>query len=600
MAGPKSQPTLSIRLAVMLGAVVAINGCEREGSFSSAPDRSRPAIGATQPETDSGQNGGRETSGFRSVPSEGTLTDVTESIGIKNPSQAYPDGKFYTPEITPGGVAVLDYDNDGDLDIYQLCHAPPGPMDHPAPNRLYQQQENGTFLAVPNAAGLDDPGFGHGVAVGDIDNDGDVDVFVSNYGPDALYRNEGDGTFQEITELAGLSKEHHWSSSAAMLDYDRDGYLDLYTVRFATYDPRRVCKSAKDATEPDYCGPHVFPGDTDVLYRNNGDGSFTDVTVAAGIDLPARGWGITCADVTGDGWVDIYIATDEEPALLWINGQDGTFSDEGVIRGAAFNLNGNVQAGMGITLGDANGDGLWDMFKTHITSETNTLYVGLGEGVFGDQTPGAGMGTIDLPYTGWGCGFFDYDHDGDQDLAIVNGRVSRGPVHPATRLSPFWNRFAEPNLLFANDGQGRFTEVGSQSTSYGGRIEVSRGLALGDLDRDGDLDLVVNNLDNTLRVYRNDAPSADTHWLLVRAMAGKRDAIGAEIRLIAGDRRMLRLANPAYGFQSSNDPRAHFGLGTIDQVDALDVRWPDGQQERFSVPRVDTEMTVRQGSGAER
>jgi enediyne biosynthesis protein E4 len=530
-----------------------------------------------------------------SVPSKGLFTDISDALGIDNSSEPYPNGTFQTPEITPGGVAVFDYDNDGDLDIYQVRHAAPGSFDTPAPNRLYQQQPDGSFVLVPDAAGLADPGFGHGVAVGDIDNDGDLDVFVTNYGYNVLYVNDGNGRFRDATAEAGLPKEHRWSSSAAFLDYDRDGDLDLYVVRFATFDPSRICQVASG--EPEYCGPHVFPGELDALYRNEGDGTFVDVTAEAGIDVPGRGWGITCADFTGDGWVDIYIANDEEPAQLWVNNRDGTFTDQAVVRGVAFNMNGRVEAGMGLAVGDVNGDGLFDLLKTHISSETNTLYLALEPGSYSDATPAAGMAAVDLPYTGWGCAFVDFDHDGDLDLAIVNGRVTRGPVDPRARLGPFWNQFAEPNLLFANDGQGRFSDMTAQSGSFGNDVEVSRGLAIGDLDGDGDLDLVVNNLDNTLRVYRNDAPDGQSHWLSVRAMVGLRDDVGAEVTLVVGDRRMVRLVNPAFSFLSSSDMPAHFGLGSVERIDSVEVLWSDGQRERFSADGVDRTLTLHKGTG---
>jgi hypothetical protein len=576
-------------------AFVALPGCERSDAPTTAPTTDPVPNSIRAPAAPTA--GKAEPTAFASIPSQGLFTDVTQAIGIENASEIYPDGQFLTPEITPGGVALFDYDNDGDLDLYQVCHCPPGSFDQPAPNRLYQQRDDGKLVEVPGAGGLADPGFGHGVAVGDVDNDGDRDVFVTNYGADHLYINNGDATFQDVTQSAGLTSEHHWSSSAAFLDYDRDGDLDLYAVRFAKFDSGKICKAFADDTEREYCGPHVFPPDMDVLYRNNGDGTFSDVTAQAGIDVPGRGWGIVCADMTRDGWVDIYIANDEEPAQLWVNGQDGTFSDQAIIRGVAFNRNGRVEAGMGLAVGDANNDGLLDLFKTHISGQTNTLYLALDKEAFADQTPQGGMAAIDLPYTGWGCGFFDYDHDGDLDLAVVNGRVAIGPVHPRARLGPFWNRFAEPNLLFANDGTARFADVTSQAGPFGTNIEVSRGLAFGDLDGDGDVDLVVNHVDNSLRVYRNDAPARGTHWLAVSAKTGRRDAIGAEITLVAGNRRWLRLANPGFSFLSSNDPRAHFGLGAIDKVDALEVLWPDGQQERFPVPAVDTHMTIQQGSG---
>ncbi|MCA9241855.1 MAG: VCBS repeat-containing protein, partial [Planctomycetales bacterium] len=257
------------------------------------------------------------------LPTGALFTDVTLAWGFDLPSQPWPDGQFMTPEITPGGVAVFDYNNDGRLDIYQVCHCPPGSFTAAAPNRLWEQQADGSFREVPDAAGLADPGFGHGAAVGDIDNDGDLDVLVTNYGPNALYLNEGGKRFRQITQDAGIAGDH-WSSSAGFLDYDRDGLLDLYVVNFALFDPDKKCGAGDGPAGRDYCGPHTFDGLLDTLYHNNGDGTFTDVTMQAGINLPARGWGLACADITGDGWCDVYLANDEEPAQLWVNQQDGT------------------------------------------------------------------------------------------------------------------------------------------------------------------------------------------------------------------------------------------------------------------------------------
>jgi hypothetical protein len=305
---------------------------------------------------------------------------------------------------------------------------------------------------------------------------------------------------------------------------------------------------------------------------------------------------VTFGDFTGDGWVDVYVANDEEPAQLWVNQKNGKFLEQAVEWNCAYNGAGRVEAGMGLAVGDINGDRQLDLFKTHIASETNTLYVRT-KGMFMDMTSTAGMSAIDRPYTGWGTGFFDFDHDGDLDIAVANGRVSKAPIRPHANLGPFWNRFAEPKLLFENDGEGRFTDVTPKSGTYGITPEVSRGMAFGDLDADGDLDIVVCNLDNTLRIYRNDAPAEGTHWLMVRAMTGKRDAHGAEVTLTAGKQKWLRLCQPCYSFLASNDPRAHFGLGGVDRVDDLEVFWPDGKRERFSVPGVDRVITVVQGKG---
>lgn len=532
-------------------------------------------------------------------PVKGELfTDITLSAGIKNPQQQWPDGKFLTPEITPGGVALFDYDNDGDLDIYQVNHAPPGSFTTPAPNRLYQQQADHSFVEIPGAAGLADSGFGHGVAVGDIDNDGDLDVFVTNYGQNRLYVNEG-GKFSDQTFARGIRREEAWSSSTGFLDYDRDGFLDLYVVRFAVFDPNKKCKSLQDGKEYDYCGPHMFDGLIDTLYHNNGDGTFTDVTEKAGINTAARGWGLACADLTGDGWCDVYVANDEEPAQLWVNQHDGTFVDEAVLRGCAFNGSGRVEAGMGVAIGDIDDDGRLDLYKTHISSETNTLFLSSagGKAGFADNTAASGMGGL-RSFTGWGTGFFDFDHDGDLDIAVANGRVARGAIHAGgEKLGPFWKEFAEPKLLHENDGHGHFTNISDKTGGFGAVPHVTRGLAFADLDGDGDIDMVAQDLDNTLHIYRNDAVPANRHWLMVQTKTGKRDAYGAVVTIDWKGKQLTRLAHPAYSFLSSNDPRAHFGLDDVDRVESLRVDWPSGKSERFKVPGIDRVIVVEEGKG---
>jgi hypothetical protein len=569
---------------LLLGA-----GCDDR---SAAPPTNRTALPAlrTTPTATASDN---------SPPSNAALlTDVTDQLGFKPPAEPWPDGTYMTPEITPGGIALFDYDQDGRLDILQICHAPPGQFDRIVPNRLWHQLADGTFQEIPNAGGIESGGYAHGVAIGDVDGDGYPDVFVSSYGGDRFYHNNGDGTFSDWTAKCGFDpKAHHWSSSCTFFDYDRDGHLDLFVTRFAIFDPKKRCQATDDPNDRDYCGPHTFPGVLSTLYHNNGDGTFTDVTAKAGIDAPSRGWGVVCADFTGDGWPDIFVANDEEPAQLWVNQHDGTFKEEAIERGCALNAAGRVEAGMGIAVGDFYGTGLLELFVTHISSETNTLYKALKGGQFADKTAAAGMGPIDRPYTGWGCGAIDIFNRGVLDLAVANGRVSKGPIHAGAALGPFWNRFAEPKLLFLNDGRGHFTDASSRTVGYGQRPEVTRGMAFGDLFGDGSIDIVTQNLDNSLRVYRNTAPKNGNHWLVVRAITGKRDATGALLTAEVGGEKLVRLAQPGYSFLTSNDPRVHFGLAKHDHVDALRVLWPSGRKERFDVPTVDRVLTIHEGEG---
>jgi len=538
------------------------------------------------------------------------FTEVTAAVGFPEKPPVYPDGRFATPEITPGGVALFDYNNDGRLDILVICHPPPMPhaqmIKSTASNRLYRQEADGKFVEVEGAAGLDGTGFHHGVAVGDVNNDGFVDVYVSNYGSaDQFFLNNGNATFTDATARAGFppvtsrQAERNWASTAAFFDYDRDGNLDLFVAHFATFDPTKICLQSDSRHDQDYCGPHEFPGQLASLFKGNGDGTFRDVTKEAGINAPGRGWGLICADLTGDGWADVLQANDEEPNQLWVNQQDGTFVDEAVLRGCAFNATGSVEANMGVHAADVTNNKRLDLFVTHISSETNTLWMDQGDGMWIDQTAQAGMGHIDRPFTGWGCAFLDYDNDGFLDLAVANGRVAKGPARSDAELGPFWNRFAEPNLLFRGDGTGKFTDVSKQSGTFASRPEVTHALAFADLSNRGAIDMVSVKVDNSVRVYRNDAAPAEHHWLQILPMTGKRDAIGAKVFLTIGGQTRVALALRAYSYLSSNDPRVHFGLGKAQKVDELEIHWPHGTpaKEKFKVDGVDRVVAVQQGAG---
>lgn len=606
--------TLSIRELTVCVAIsvvlVILLGCSESGPpTASTPTAKRVTTsnsGSLSPVVQSGINEidnpkieGMRSDTFDDQATKTLLVDVTHELGLESSDAPWPDGVHLTPEITPGGVALVDFDQDGDLDIYQVLHCPPAEMPAsfraPARNRLFRQNDDGRFEEVKDAAGLGDSGYGHGCAVGDIDNDGDADIFVTNYGVNRLYLNEG-GVFRDVTARSGIGG-NHWSSAAAFFDYDRDGFLDLFVVNFGVFDPTRRCGAAGDEGQSDYCGPHLFEGVADQLFHNNGDGTFTDVSQEAGITVASRGWGLICVDLDGNGWPDIYVCNDEEPNQLWINGHDGTFSDEAMFRGVAVNGFGRVEASMGVAVGDVNSDGHFDLFMTHVTSETNTLYSLVRDDLFEDDTPEAGMGAIDLPYTGWGCGLFDLDHDTDLDLAIANGRVAVGPPLPGANLGAFWNRYAEPNLLFLNDGSGKFTDVSDAAGAFYTQPTLTRGLAFGDLDNDGDIDLVTNSIDNHLTVYRNDAADPANHWLQLRLLIGKRDAIGARVRLVADSKEQVRFMLRSYSYLASNDPRVHFGLGDCTQIDYLEIRWPDGEEERFEIESVDWMVELRQGEG---
>jgi hypothetical protein len=520
--------------------------------------------------------------------------DITAESGLSEKPVDWPQGGFQIPEVMGGGVAFLDYDNDDDLDILEIRFPSPDRPNEPAPNRLYRREPDGRYVDVSDGSGIADGGYGQGVAAGDVDNDGDVDVFVANYGLDALYFNNGDGTFSKAPDSSGITGDH-WSVAAAFVDYDRDNDLDLFVVHYLLFDPNEKCVGKNGSL--DFCNPQIFPNTPDTLYQNNGDGTFSDVTENVGITTPGRGLGVICVDFTGDDWVDMYVANDMEANHLWVNQGDGTFVDEAVMKGAAFNDEGFGAGSMGVAAGDVDGNGGYDLFMTHLTRETNTLYCSTAVGVFRDCSSASGMAPIDLPFTGFGCGMFDFDHDGDLDVAVVNGRIKRGPILEPAFSSRFWSHYAEPNLLFKNDGSGRFSNASEHAGSFAWRVEVTRGLAFGDIDDDGDIDMLSAGVAAPIRLFRNQSPKNGDHWLKVRAITGKRDALGADVTVIAGSSRFRRPILAASSYIASSEPRAHFGLGGIDRIDAIETVWPDGNRERFETTAVDRLVIVRQGDG---
>ncbi|MHC4947967.1 MAG: CRTAC1 family protein, partial [Planctomycetota bacterium] len=455
---------------------------------------------------------------------------------------------------------------------------------------------DGRFTDVTEEAGTGNERYGKGVATGDIDNDGDVDLYVANYGLDCLYRNDGDGSFTEITDAAGITNEA-WSVSAGFGDYDADGFLDLYVTNYVLIDPS--VRPTDSAGRPEYPAPGVFDGVDDVLYRNNGDGTFTDVTVAAGIaGKPAPGMGVVFTDLDADGRIDIYVANDGQRNFAWIQEPGGRFTDRALEMGLAIGGHGRPEASMGIALGDYDGDGDGDLFLTHFALETNTLYRQFSPGQFEDATTGSGLGAPGVDFTSFGTAFLDVELDGDLDLVVVNGRVLRRLPHAGSRVNAHWRPYAEPNQLYLNDGSGHFALVGERCGALCDDIEVSRGVAAGDLDRDGDIDLVVTNGNGTVRLYRNDSPRAGS-WLVVRAVdpALRRDALGAVVEVAAGSRRWRRPIRTAHSYLSASEPTAHFGLGETDAVDEITVRWPDGTLEVFPGGPAERRVVLERGAG---
>jgi hypothetical protein len=538
------------------------------------------------------------------------FADVTRDVGLSFVHQVDQGTPYFMPRSVGSGVALLDYDDDGRLDVYLLQNGGPGSQ---ATNRLFQQQPDGTHLDVSEGSGLDVDGYAMGVAAGDVNNDGRIDVLVTEYGRARLFLNDSEGPrprFRDVTLEAGL-ENNAWGTSTAFVDYDRDGWLDVVLVNYLNYDPSRWC--ADGAGRQDFCGPDAFPGRVAKLLRNLGPAGadpeqsaafvrFEDVTVTSGLAAQAGpGLGVFCADFDGDRWPDILVANDGKPNHLWINQRDGTFNEEAALRGIAYNRMGKAEANMGVAIGDANGDDNFDIFVTHLSTETHTLWVQQPRGLFQDRTVVSGVASLGWRGTGFGTVMADFDNDGDLDLALANGKVVRSTA-PGAATSPeldhFWIPYAERDQLLVNDGTGKFQDVSESNPQVCGEAAVSRGLACGDLDNDGALDLLVTHIAERARLYRNIAPRRG-HWLLVRAVdpALRRDAYGAEVYVRAGSRRWMRWINPGYSYLSSNDPRAHFGLGQVDRIDAIDVVWPDGLEESFPGGSADRLVVIKRGEG---
>jgi hypothetical protein len=527
------------------------------------------------------------------------FTEITDQSQLNFIHDAAVDSSYYMPESIGSGGAFLDYDNDGDLDIYLLNGAGHGGKkiyQTPLKNHLFRQEADGTFLDVTEESGLGDTGYGMGVAVGDIDNDGDVDVYISNDGPDALYRNNGDGIFTNVTSSTGINNPD-WGICVIFIDYDLDDFLDIFVANYVKYDTSTICTDRLGRR--DYCGPQGFPGFCDKLFHNNGDGTFEDVSIKSGITTEqSAGLGATSADLNNDFYPDIYVGNDRQPNHLWINQKNGTFKNQALLLGCAFNEAGMSEASMGMTFGDVDDDNDLDLFMGHFRGEKNTLYRNMGEVGFKDDSAPTGLAAISLPFTGFGNGFFDYDNDSDLDLAVVNGRVIRGPLLTKGKTVDYWDYYAEPHLLFENNGQGFFKDVSQLAASFTGRVENSRTLAFGDVDNDGDIDLLVTNEGGKARLYRNDFENKG-NWLLIRAYdpALHRDGYGSKVMIDVNGKTLLRMLNPCYSFCASNDPRVHVGLGSAEKVEKIIIQWPGGNKECFENITANQILTLEKGRG---
>jgi len=523
-------------------------------------------------------------------PAEPALTDISESCGIAFTHVTGGSGEKYPCEIIGAGGALLDFDGDGDLDLYLVQGAAlPGAdyADTPV-NELWENvsgPDGIRFRRVPEAAGAANAEYGMGCAVGDYDNDGDPDLFVTNFGPNALYRNDG-GRFTDVAAAAGLADDR-WSTSAAFFDADGDGLADLYVCNYFKF--RLEDHGWYGLRKPGYRtfgGPAMFQPDPDLLYRNRGDGTFQDVSESSGIRAtePRHGLGVLAGDFDEDGDQDLYVANDTQPNSLFLNDGAGRFTEDAMFAGVATDQDGAPQAGMGLDAGDYDGDGVLDFFCTNFSLETNTLYRGDGGGFYTDVSYAAGLGDASLAFLAFGTGFFDLENDGDPDLFVANGHIMDNVELYFDNLT-----FKQRNQVFVNEG-GRYREAGPDWGPAVTREEVSRGAIFGDLDDDGDTDLIVTDCGTTPQVLRNDA-GARGGWVRV-VLAGKesgRDGYGAEVRVTASGRAQRDQARAAYSYLSSNDPRLLFGVGSAGEA-VVEVRWPSGAVDR--VERVPARRTV--------
>jgi hypothetical protein len=544
------------------------------------------------------------------VPAEDLFIDATESsqVGFRHVNGM--SGEFYYPEVIGAGVALFDFNNDGKLDLLAMQGTPlvPGKSTAAEPatcvaklfrNDLVTDSAGKSlvnFTDVTQESGLCTHGYGMGVSVGDIDNDGFLDVFVTNFGaPNQLFRNKGNGTFIDITKAAGVAGNGHWGSSSTIFDFDRDGLLDLFVANYVDYRLEKNFKCYASTSARDYCAPSAYKPVPGILYRNRGNATFEDVSKKSGITQAfGAGLGVMAVDFNGDSWPDLYVANDGNPNQLWINQKNGSFKNEAALRGAAVNADGVPEAGMGMDIADFNGDGTDDIFLTHLTREKSTLFVNRGDGYFEDRSVETGVAAPSIPYTGFGTLFFDYDNDGWLDIVAVNGAVhnieelrSAGDPHP----------LHQKKQLFHNLGNGRVAESTAVAGKVFGLSEVGRGLASGDLDNDGSVDLVVNNNNGRLRIILNRA-GLNRPWIGLRLLSGKRDAYGAKVQIKRGGlAEIWRRVRPDGSYLSANDPRIVVGLGSSPAIDALIVHWPDGVAEQFDRPEPKRYTTLVQGQG---
>jgi hypothetical protein len=522
------------------------------------------------------------------------FTDITEQAGINFRHIASPE-KRYLVESMSGGVALFDYDNDGYQDIYfvNCLTVDIARAGGKTKSIVYHNNGDGTFTDVTDKSGLGDVGWGMGVAIGDYNNDGFDDVYVTCLGGNHLFKNNGNGTFSDVTKTAGVS-DGRWSTGAAFVDYDRDGKLDLFVANYVEYDLNHLPEFGKDKTcqykgIAVQCGPRGLRGSGDSLFHNNGDGTFTDVSKKAGVSDPNGyfGMGVICSDFDDDGLVDIFVADDSTPNLLYHNNGDGTFKEIGFISGTALSENGAEQGSMGVAVGDYDHDGRFDIFVTNFVDDYDTLYHNDGPNFFTDVSYKANVAAVSMPYVRWGTKFFDYDNDGWVDLFIACGHVY-----------PQLAGYRQRKLLHHNNRNGTFSEVAAEFGAPLMQERAARGVAFGDIDNDGDVDMVINDLDGPPQLLRNDGGNANNS-ILIKTVGVKsnRDGIGARVKVVSGDLTQIDEVRSGGSYISQSDLRLHFGLENRTKIDLIEIRWPSGVIDKVTNANVNKILTVKEGQG---
>ena len=531
-------------------------------------------------------------------PTAVKFTDIAPTAGITFVHDNGWTAEKYLIESMGAGCAWIDYDQDGFMDIYLVNGAATKAYTPKQPLRsaLYRNKGDGTFTDVTDAAGVGAEGlFGMGVAVGDYDNDGFPDLFVLGYGRCILYHNNGNGAFTDVTARARVENRGLWASSAAWFDYDKDGRLDLIIANYVDWTPERnfYCGDQGPGMRA-YCHPNVFHGQPAALYHNNGDGTFTDASQSSGVGpKAANGLGVVTFDYNNDGWQDIFISNDAQPNHLFHNKGDGTFREVGYLAGAAVSGDGQMEAGMGVDAADTTNTGRLDVYITHLDMQLNRFYRNMGDGSFTDATLSSKMGYDTYQVSGFGTKFLDYDNDGLCDLFVANGHVMDNVqlYHPDTT-------YAEPKQMFRNIGRGRFENVSNRLGQDMQKPHVSRGAATGDFDNDGDLDILVSNGGQRPQLLRNDGGNSN-HWLEILLIGTKsnRDGVGASVKATAGDLVKYEQRKGGMSYQSAQDPRLHFGLGALEQVDAIEITWPSGTVTKLEKLKSDQIITVKEDTG---